>query len=243
MLKALKKVFSTTFSQTYLLKECKNYVIQILGEDDDDGGSKGQIYIFQSNLEPPILPVELLSFTGYNDGERNMLNWITSSETNNDKFVVERSPDGNGFEPIGVVAAVGYSSSPKEYGLADNQPYKGVNYYRLKMFDLDGSFDYSKVITIDASESGALQTGIVGLYPNPTNGLLNIVFSVAEPSESFNMNVVNIVGQLIHSKQLNLDRGVHAFELDASTFAQGVYVINFRSSGKGETFEGRFVKQ
>jgi hypothetical protein len=234
---------STTFSQTYLLQECKTYVIQILGEDDDDNGSKGQVYIFLSNLEPPILPIELLSFTGYNDGERNMLNWITSTEINTDKFVVERSPNGNDFEPIGVVAAAGYSNTPREYGLADNQPYKGINYYRLKMFDLDGSFEYSRIITIDANQTGTLQTGILGLYPNPTNGLLNVVFSVAEPNESFNMRVMNIVGQLVQSRQLNLDRGVHTFELDAGAFAQGVYIINFQSAGKGESFEGKFVKQ
>lgn len=36
------------------------------------------------------LPIELLSFTGWNEGAVNQLEWVTASEFNNDYFDIER---------------------------------------------------------------------------------------------------------------------------------------------------------
>jgi hypothetical protein len=234
---------SSNFIQTFLLDECKSYVIQILGEDDDDDGSAGQVYIFQSTLDPPILPLELLSFTGYHDGKSNVLEWTTVSETNTDRFEVEKSTDNLNFEFIGNVRAAGNSSSPKSYGLVDQKPAIGMNYYRLKMFDLDGSYEYSKVISINTNESSSQSTGIVNVYPNPTTGKLNVVFAVNEAEAKFNFGITNVLGQVMLDELKVLTKGLHTIEVDASSFAQGVYILSFTNRDKGLNFERKFVKQ
>lgn len=40
------------------------------------------------------LPIELLTFEGYNKNENNILTWSTASENDNDYFTLERSEDG-----------------------------------------------------------------------------------------------------------------------------------------------------
>jgi|GEM_PF-3240263 len=236
---------STTFTQTYQLDECKTYVIQILGEDDDDDGSSGQVYIFKTTLEPPVLPVELLTFTGYNDGEVNVLNWMTASEKNTDKFIVEKSVDAQNYVPIGVVSAHGNSSIPKEYGMLDTEPAAGTNYYRLRIYDFDGAYEYSNVIAIDFNPGSnpVNATGIVSLYPNPTDRKVTLDFFVKEAEASFNIRILNAMGQLMRSEIRNMQSGLNKIEIDAGNYAQGAYIISIIDKSSGSVYEGKFIKQ
>ena len=44
------------------------------------------------------LPIELIGFAGYADGDVNKIHWTTVTEINNDYFTVERSEDGIHWE-------------------------------------------------------------------------------------------------------------------------------------------------
>ena len=107
-----------------------------------------------------VLPVTLLDFSGKLNGTKVDLNWKTANEMNTDHFTVERSNDGINFIPIGNVKAKGSLSTVTNYDLVDPIPIKGLNYYRLKMVDLDGSFVYSKTIIIRINNNVELTTSI-----------------------------------------------------------------------------------
>lgn len=236
---------STTFSQTYQLEECKTYVIQILGEDDDNDGSSGQIYIFKSNLEPPVLPIELLSFTGYHDGENNVLNWSTASEKNADQFLVEKSRDGINYTVIGIVGANGNSSTLQQYSFLDTDVWTGDNYYRLKMVDFDGKHEFSNAIniTIEGVASPDAKTYILSVYPNPTDSKTRVEMFVNESRADFEIKVTNILGQSMHSEFMTFSRGKAAFDIDATRYAQGTYIISVTNKNTAESFDAKFVKQ
>jgi hypothetical protein len=236
---------STTFTQTYQLDECKTYVIQILGEDDDNNGSSGQIYIFKSNLEPPILPVELLSFTGYHDGQNNVLNWITASEKNVDQFIVEKSIDGESYSAIGIVGANGNSIIPQDYKYYDSEFTQGNNYYRLKIVDTDGKFEYSNIIIIDVNKTQLddSPTQVISVYPNPTENKTNVEMYVNESKATFHIKVVNLLGQIMTTDLKTFSKGLNKFEIDASNYAQGAYVISIVNKATSEAIDVKFVKQ
>lgn len=82
-----------------------------------------------------VLPVSLISFTGENVNERNVLNWITESEYNNDYFTIESSIDGVYFEKIGTVKALNAGTM---YEFVDETYQDTVNYYRLSQTDFNG---------------------------------------------------------------------------------------------------------
>lgn len=111
------------------------------------------------------LPVTLLSFTAKPEGDRVQLAWTTTSEYDADHFLVERSRDLEGFIAVGEVAAQGTSKSRQYYGLTDLNPQPGVNYYRLKQIDRDGTTQSFKPIEaiIRSNEP------VISLYPNPVN--------------------------------------------------------------------------
>ena len=72
----------------------------------------------------------------YNSG-KVYLNWVTKSNSGDCVYVVERSVDGDEYEPVGLKEGIG---SPIEllYSWIDNQPKEGASYYRIKQVNMDG---------------------------------------------------------------------------------------------------------
>jgi hypothetical protein len=95
-----------------------------------------------------FLPVELISFTASPSGNQVVVEWVTATERNNKYFVVERSKDGQHFEPIGMVDGSGDAIGVTRYGFTDERPLEGVSYYRLQQTDLDGTTNFSEVVPV-----------------------------------------------------------------------------------------------
>jgi len=94
------------------------------------------------------LPVRLTLFRAQLMGDRVELGWETAAEENAQSFSVERSRDAQSFEPIGTVAAKGFSETGQLYNFTDATPLAGNNYYRLRQTDRNGAVEYSKVIVV-----------------------------------------------------------------------------------------------
>lgn len=212
--------------------------------DNDWGFNIDDINIITGGT-PSLLPVELMDFTGHNDGSVNILKWNTATEINTKNFIIERLTNGRDYEEIGTVMAAGNSNRVRNYTFTDYHPYKGENIYRLKMVDLDGSFKYSKMISIrmEDDEDALTPTGIEKIYPNPTTGKMFINFYTTEDQATYNYRVFNVSGQLMSNEELTLDRGQHIIELDATAYAKGQYFITFSNPERGISYENKFLKQ
>ena len=93
------------------------------------------------------LPIELLSFTGNKSQDKNILNWITISELNNNYFVIEKSSNGVNFNNLGIVKGAGNSNIKIEYTLIDSEPYN-VTYYKLSQIDYNGDVKSFNTISV-----------------------------------------------------------------------------------------------
>lgn len=131
--------------------------------------SSGEIAIIEQTftLGPEAaLPVVLSDISARSEENNIVLSWTTSREQNFDKFIIERSHDAFKFQEL---AAMNTKTSPintvgvsVNYNFTDYQPITGINYYRLKMIDNDGSFSYSKTVSERAKSA-------FSIYPNPTS--------------------------------------------------------------------------
>lgn len=129
----------------------------VIGQDMDGAGNNIpnlDNFIYQNFTCSTVLPVELLSFSGYTYGQKNILKWITASETKNDYFTIEHSNDGENWTEIKKVYGAGTTNSRREYSISIDQPEKTFNYYRLKQTDFDGQNKKFKSIFVDNSSSG-----------------------------------------------------------------------------------------
>ncbi len=179
-----------------------------------------------------ILPLELLTFLGHNEGDKNIVQWVTATEKNSDFFRLEKSSNGVDFEKLLDINAAGNSESTKYYNTFDVIPFEGISYYRLKLYDLDGSHEYSNIISVDNSK---LTSYITAPRPNPTNG--NIEFDVnTRTSERILIELYNNNGLIIHTIKQTIEGGYQSLNLDLSKFDSGIYLlkVTFEGTGKSE---------
>lgn len=103
--------------------------------------------------------------------KNHKLTWITSRELDVDYFEVQRKRDiDQDFVSIGEVKAKGNSLEDSNYSIDDTDvEFSGNYYYRVKQYDIDGKFTFSKIVVTNRSGGQGF-----GLYPNPTSGKVNI---------------------------------------------------------------------
>lgn len=175
-----------------------------------------------------VLPVELISFTGKATPSAIQLNWETSTELNNEKFVIERSTNGRTFSRIGEERGQGTTQQIQSYQFMDQAPVAGINYYRLKQMDYDGQFAYSPVTAITFTRKGG-----ISVYPTATNGMVNIV---TEDEGSSLVKVFHINGSLMKQQALESN----TLPLDLSSLPNGSYLIVVETST--QTYQERIFK-
>ncbi|MBX2914606.1 MAG: hypothetical protein KF856_04945 [Cyclobacteriaceae bacterium] len=163
------------------------------------------ITLGSSGLDNP-LPVELVSFTAVADNGRVNLDWVTASELNNDFFTIQRSADGVEFASLGLVDGQGTKNSTTTYQFVDENPMAGINYYRLKQTDFDGTSAYSNIVAVNTNLEWTV-------YPNPANRQTEVTIT-----KIGDYAVYNNLGVMV----LRITNNKH---FDASTLAPGVYII------------------
>ncbi|MGL5889406.1 MAG: T9SS type A sorting domain-containing protein [Bacteroidia bacterium] len=80
----------------------------------------------------------------------------------------------------------------------------------------------------------------VRVFPNPNDGTFTINF-ISEPSEIFNIEVVNSIGQVVYTEKVANYNGRYNQQLDLSTNADGVYIVNIYTDNG--IFQQQLVKQ
>ncbi|MBA3679892.1 MAG: T9SS type A sorting domain-containing protein [Bacteroidetes bacterium] len=66
------------------------------------------------------------------------------------------------------------------------------------------------------------------VYPNPTKGETNLNITAVVEGKA-NVTVLNALGQIVLNKQVDLNVGVNAIQLDATQFASGLYNVMVES--------------
>ena len=173
------------------------------------------------------LPVELLSFTGRLNGENAKLEWSTASEQNSKGFEVEKSLDGINFRKIGFVTAAGNSNSIKNYTFTDPQRAVEFNYFRLKLVDIDNTFEYSDVVMV----KNAFGKQDVYLAGNPINDNINIQFARI-PNGKVTIKIYDMKGSKVYESGYNSFNQTSLKINAGSRLAQGVYSIKVETGGK-----------
>ncbi len=170
------------------------------------------------------LPVELITFRANNDEMHAYLEWKTASEKNSSHFDVEYSPDGNSWQKAGEVKAAGNSLEELNYTFQHLEAYRlsgsdGNMYYRLKMVDIDGKYEYSEVRQVVFSE----QAPSVEVFPNPVADLLNIQTNGLDKN-GYEIKIWDTIGRTVIYRQVGAPESAST-KLDISHLAQGAYLI------------------
>ncbi len=137
-----------------------------------------------------VLPVDLVHFNAQLQEEGKVkLNWTVSLELDHKWYEVERSTDMSHWEAIGRLEGKFNNNRTGYYYHIDSEPKSGVNFYRLKMVDINGLFTYSPTRSIFNHPARQLR-----IYPHPTGDLITISGSKTELSQ---FTLFNIDGKVV----------------------------------------------
>ncbi len=171
---------------------------------------------------PGTLPLELISFNGYNEKNKNKLTWETADEVNVSHFDIERSRYGLKFEKLGELKSKGKNNATETYDFTDDNPLI-VNYYRLKMMDKDGTFDYSKTIAVSNNQINHIQ-----IFPSIAKDFVHIRSENALNNVS--ICVTDLMGRTLIQSMINTEKGEPTI-LNISTLTKGMYLISIGENG------------
>ena len=217
------------FLPEWAISICANDYIAAVS-DTYDG-----IYIYDiSNL----IPVELSGFNSFVDGDKVYLNWITSTETNNLGFEIQRCQnsdygESSGWGKIGFVEGNGTTTKTQTYSFTDTGLKTGSYSYRLKQIDFDGSFEYSQILKV---EIGKPEKFVLSQnYPNPFNPTTSIKISI--PTETnVKLSIFNLLGEKVKEiKNEIMKPGNYEIEFNASDLASGIYFYSIKAGGFVDT--------
>lgn len=216
-----------------------NYV-EFDGVTSFSGGTG--VYIVSNSMV--VLPVVISSFTGRRVNETTVLSWMTQSESNTDRFDIDRSADGNTWTKAGQVAAAGNSSTPLSYQYIDAVSIGSGSrvYYRLKLVSKDGKYTYSNVVLVGTSDNAVVAAQTLKITPNPIGTVMEVTCTVPN-SGPVELQLLDITGAALIRQKYTANKGTNTFKVPISKgLAQGMYIVRVVQDG-GAVGVGKVIKE
>ncbi|MBU9937051.1 MAG: T9SS type A sorting domain-containing protein, partial [Ferruginibacter sp.] len=168
-------------------------------------------------------------FTGSLENKTtSLLKWKTANETNTSSYVIERSADGQNFNPVGTVAASGNTSTEANYNFRDpevaNEQSLNV-FYRLKMFDLNGTYRYSNVVKVTLP---GIQNDMT-ISPNPAVTDVKASVTSAEDCDA-EWQVIDAAGRVLLKNSVSLRKGNNDLNINMSQIPSGTYYLKIKGT-------------
>jgi len=172
-----------------------------------------------------IIPVTLVNFSGNLQNNVALLKWTVENEINFHKYVVERSTNGNNFEPISEVTATNTSGTAYYQYPDDKLPQTEYIYYRLRMVDLDGHNRNSEIIKL--RRENIKQNHLISVRPNPFETDLRVEFESTR-NDNIQLSLTDSRGSTIQKQNIKINLGVNQLHLRLPSLPAGVYYLKLQ---------------
>lgn len=176
-----------------------------------------------------ILPIELSKFEAKCHNDKVYIIWTTSSEKDNEAFIIERSSNAVDFIEIARIGGYGNSIEAINYQYTDESPDSGDNYYRLVQIDTDGTRTQSEIIVAKCHDN-KLDDMQVEAYPNPFNDELTISLYNFD-GQNTTIEIFDMLGKIVKSISVLNPSNYHEITISIDGLPQAAYNLRVSASG------------
>jgi len=177
------------------------------------------------------LPVKIGRYEVKKENNRVKISWETTSENNNDYFLVQRL---NNSQQVQVAKVSSKGDGKNSYAVYDNTPQTGINYYSLKQVDKDGKEAELgiKSLTFNLSSS---TLNALNLYPNPSNGK-EINIGLNDMSEkSSKITIADTNGKIIYTAN-HQSESENTLKIRLNNrLNSGIYLLTLKNGTQSQT--------
>lgn len=173
--------------------------IQFIVKNNIEASYASDRFMITFSMPGIALAINLLNLSATQQTNSITINWSASGESGVSAYEVQRSVDGILFNGIGKVIVGNTVSGINNYKWIDDNPAKGINYYRLKIIQINDNSSFSPVIKVTDNN---VKPGVF-LYPNPvTNGEIILQLNNL-PAEAYLVNLYNEIGLRVMQQTIN----------------------------------------
>lgn len=184
------------------------------------------------------LPVSFLGIDARQKGTGVNVEWSTSTEFNNKYFMVERSNDGgHTWFSAARVNSQGNSNTRHDYSGFDAKPQVGLNYYRVRQVDFDGTSKFSSTVVVKVS----IDKTSGSVLANPFRSNITVDF-LSTRSQVLHARVFDNMGKVVINQQLNLSGGSNRKVIPASQLQTGMYIIQVLDDEGNVIVKNKLIK-
>jgi hypothetical protein len=195
------------------------------------GYNPNRFRIVFKKTQPVVVPVKFTTIRADRQNKDVAVVWKVENQVNVSHYEVEKSADGSAFNKVGAVAATGGVNASATYNWLDLNALSGMNYYRIKMIEVDGRYSYSPVARVSFNA----QSGIT-IYPNPVTNNTYQLKMTGQPEGEYQLTTYSSNGQRVCSNKVQYN-GADAIKkvVLQSKLPQGLYKVEIRKPGGGIT--------
>lgn len=173
------------------------------------------------------MPVELVDFQAKKYEKKSaLLEWHTATEIGFDAFGIERLTSVGQWKNIGWEKGKATAGAGASYAFIDEDAEGPVSYYRLKMLDYDGTFEYSPIRQVQIGAETSMR-----VFPNPVSDIAYLEFGAGLDEESMDISLFDWSGRQVLQQHIVASAGLlHELFLREYQLPPGSYLLRANSA-------------
>ena len=217
---------SITFTHTALTNLSTRYYYIDITESDGKRIITAPIWYTRNDAARLATSRAVAEFFAVAETNKVILKWITTHETNQQLFLIEKSMDNVVYVPMSSQQGKGVSSFPNTYSLEDTSTQNdGITYYRLTQYDTDGAIVFTQTQIVARTVTPKFE---VVLYPNPVTEATRIALNNTN-GELVQISIFDLTGQLVYTNQIQSEKGNQEINLPLQDLRTGIYLLTMQS--------------
>lgn len=178
-----------------------------------------------------ILPADISQFSGEVVGPGEVaLHWRTDAERQVLRYEIERSSATESFAAVGELQGGGTLPMGQEYSFRDYPSTDELFYYRLRIYDADGTSAYSEAIPVNL-DAGTRRIGVHQAYPTSLKAGQEFTIRWYQPQAGkLRMEWTDLAGKMAVSKTIDLQEGITHFTTPTGDMQPGIYLVRLISN-------------
>lgn len=218
---------SAYFETGLFTSPCLGEITYVITTNQSSNGNCGSVptcgnSITVMSVSAGPLPIKMKEFYAKRKNATVGITWQTESEINAKEFVLQRKVEKD-YVDVATIAASNKANG-SFYTFTDNNNYRAVSQYRLKMVDQDGEYKYSEVRTV----KGTSTPNDFSVFPNPSAGSTRV--TVSDISEPTDVQLIDASGRLLKNIPMNNTNSINIHDMK-----NGIYMIRILNKNSGES--------